>query len=140
MEKFHQVVTNQSLRIVINGKVVFEAESPEHLSVSVCGIISYEEKKKLWKLLDRRLDYLHELDPLYDLPKRAIRALADRDTPCEYIGDVVQLSETDFRKTKDFGRKSQRDLMEILAELRVPLGSSVYGWVRPEERRRFKPD
>ncbi|HUB05517.1 MAG TPA: DNA-directed RNA polymerase subunit alpha [Myxococcales bacterium] len=44
------------------------------------------------------------------------------------IGDLVQRSEAEMLKTKNFGRKSLKEIKEILAEMGLSLGMKLEGW------------
>jgi DNA-directed RNA polymerase subunit alpha len=44
------------------------------------------------------------------------------------IGDLVQKSEGDMLKTKNFGRKSLKEIKEILAEMGLSLGMKLENW------------
>jgi hypothetical protein len=48
-----------------------------------------------------------------------------------YIGELVQKTETDMLKTKNFGRKNLMELNEILAEMGLRLGMDVGDWSAP---------
>ena len=45
-----------------------------------------------------------------------------------YIGELVQRSEQDMLRTKNFGRKSLRELKEILGSMNLQLGMKLEGW------------
>ena len=44
------------------------------------------------------------------------------------IGDLVQRTETEMLKTKNFGRKSLKEIKEILAEMGLSLGMKLEQW------------
>jgi DNA-directed RNA polymerase subunit alpha len=44
------------------------------------------------------------------------------------IGDLVQKTEADMLKTKNFGRKSLKEIKEILAEMGLSLGMKLDNW------------
>ncbi len=44
------------------------------------------------------------------------------------IGDLVQKTEAEMLKTKNFGRKSLKEIKELLAEMGLSLGMKVEGW------------
>ena len=50
------------------------------------------------------------------------------------IGELVKRTEADMLKTKNFGRKSLREIKEILGTMGLQLGMSLDGW-NPEARR-----
>jgi DNA-directed RNA polymerase subunit alpha len=45
-----------------------------------------------------------------------------------YIGELVQKTEAEMLKTKNFGRKSLKEIREILAEMDLTLGMSIDGF------------
>jgi len=45
-----------------------------------------------------------------------------------YIGDLVQRTEAEMLKTKNFGRKSLKEIKEILADMGLSLGMKLDGW------------
>ncbi len=50
------------------------------------------------------------------------------------IGELVQRSEQEMLKTKNFGRKSLKEIKEILAEMGLSLGMRVDNWPQMLER------
>ncbi len=48
-----------------------------------------------------------------------------------YIGELVQKTEADMLKTKNFGRKSLREIKDILSKMGLTLGMSVDNWEPP---------
>ncbi len=50
------------------------------------------------------------------------------------IGELVQRTEADMLKTKNFGRKSLKEIKEILADMGLSLGMRVDGWPQMLER------
>ncbi|MBQ9394362.1 MAG: DNA-directed RNA polymerase subunit alpha [Proteobacteria bacterium] len=51
-----------------------------------------------------------------------------------YIGELVQRTEADMLKTKNFGRKSLKEIKEILSKMGLTLGMDVGGWEPPSDR------
>ena len=49
----------------------------------------------------------------------------------KYIGELVQKTESEMLKTKNFGRKSLKEIKEILAEMGLPLGMKLDNWPGP---------
>ena len=45
-----------------------------------------------------------------------------------YIGELVQRTEAEMLKTKNFGRKSLKEIKEVLAEMDLSLGMEVRNW------------
>ena len=50
-----------------------------------------------------------------------------------YIGELVQKTEAEMLKTKNFGRKSLNEIKEVLSEMGLTLGMKLEGFVQPEE-------
>ena len=48
-----------------------------------------------------------------------------------YIGDLVQKSESEMLRTKNFGRKSLNEIKEVLTEMGLSLGMKIDGFVPP---------
>ncbi|MCL2324905.1 MAG: DNA-directed RNA polymerase subunit alpha [Proteobacteria bacterium] len=48
-----------------------------------------------------------------------------------YIGELVQRTEADMLKTKNFGRKSLREIKDILQRMGLTLGMTVDNWEPP---------
>jgi DNA-directed RNA polymerase subunit alpha len=51
-----------------------------------------------------------------------------------FIGELVQKTEAEMLKTKNFGRKSLKEIKEILAEMGLSLGMKLDGWPPKELR------
>jgi DNA-directed RNA polymerase subunit alpha len=49
----------------------------------------------------------------------------------KYIGELVQKTESEMLKTKNFGRKSLKEIKEILAEMGLSLGMKLDNWPGP---------
>jgi DNA-directed RNA polymerase subunit alpha len=45
-----------------------------------------------------------------------------------YIGDLVLKSEADMLKTKNFGRKSLKEIRDVLSEMGLSLGMDIPNW------------
>lgn len=68
---------------------------------------------------------LRSVDEL-DLSVRAENCLQAANI--KYIGDLVQKSEAEMLKTKNFGRKSLKEIKELLAEMGLALGMKLDNW------------
>lgn len=75
---------------------------------------------------------LRSVDEL-DLSVRAENCLQAANI--KYIGDLVQKTESDMLKTKNFGRKSLKEIKELLAEMGLSLGMKLDNWPPKELRR-----
>lgn len=54
-----------------------------------------------------------------------------RNADIKYIGELVQKTEAEMLKTKNFGRKSLNEIKQLLSEMGLSLGMKVDGWVQP---------
>jgi DNA-directed RNA polymerase subunit alpha len=108
-------IMKDQLTIFINFEETFE---PADEPVS-------EEQEKLNENLDKSVDEL-------ELSVRSANCLQNANI--RYIGELVQRSEAEMLKTKNFGRKSLKEIKEILAEMGLQLGMKLEGWVSPANR------
>jgi len=69
--------------------------------------------------LVRRVDEL-------GLSVRTLNCLKNKN--CEYVGDVICLTNGQLMRTQNFGRKSLKELLEKLEHLGLQTGVSVRGW------------
>ena len=74
------------------------------------------------KLNDNLLRSVDELD----LSVRAENCLQAANI--KYIGDLVQKTEQEMLRTKNFGRKSLKEIKELLAEMGLSLGMKLDQW------------
>jgi DNA-directed RNA polymerase subunit alpha len=75
--------------------------------------------------LDRKLSEL-------ELSVRAANCLKAADL--RYIGELVQKTDAEMLKTKNFGRKSLNEIKDVLSSMNLHLGMDLMGWSPPEER------
>ena len=78
-----------------------------------------KEEAKLNENLFRSVDEL-------ELSVRSANCLQQANI--KTIGDLVQRTEAEMLKTKNFGRKSLKEIKEILAEMGLSLGMKLEGW------------
>ncbi len=112
VKKVNYTVTNalkEQLTIFIN----FE-EQPEPVESPV-----NEEQEKLNENLWRTVDEL-------ELSVRSANCLQNANI--KYIGELVQRTEAEMLKTKNFGRKSLKEIKEILATMGLSLGMKLDNW------------
>jgi DNA-directed RNA polymerase subunit alpha len=106
---FAAKILKEQLNIFINFEEVDEpVESPVD-----------EEQEKLNENLWRTVDEL-------ELSVRSANCLQNANI--KYIGELVQKSESEMLKTKNFGRKSLKEIKEILAEMGLSLGMKLDNW------------
>ena len=112
---FAAKIMKDQLSIFINFE---ETEEPIEETVS-------EEAAKMNENLDKSVDEL-------ELSVRSANCLQNANI--RYIGELVQKTEAEMLKTKNFGRKSLKEIKEILAEMGLRLGMKLDGWVPPTMR------
>jgi DNA-directed RNA polymerase subunit alpha len=83
-----------------------------------------EEEPQLNENLFRTVDEL-------ELSVRSANCLKNADI--KYIGELVQKSEGEMLKTKNFGRKSLNEIKEMLTEMGLNLGMKLDGFPPREE-------
>src|SRR5438309_1849685 len=96
----------------IDGVRILNPEQPVEETVS-------EEAAKMNENLDKSVDEL-------ELSVRSANCLQNANI--RYIGELVQKTEAEMLKTKNFGRKSLKEIKEILAEMGLSLGMKLDGW------------
>lgn len=95
-----------------------ESQEPELIQHPV------EATPELNENLNRRVDEL-------ELSVRSANCL--QNAKITYIGELVQKTESEILRTKNFGRKSLNEIKEILTEMGLSLGMKIEGWSAPEE-------
>ena len=100
--------------------------------------INFEEEQE-FELLDEgptedkaNEHLMRSVDEL-DLSVRAENCLQAANI--KFIGDLVQKSESEMLKTKNFGRKSLKEIKELLAEMGLSLGMKLDNWPPRELKR-----
>jgi DNA-directed RNA polymerase subunit alpha len=88
------------------------------------------EEKPSEALVNENL--LRSVDEL-DLSVRAENCLQAANI--KFIGDLVQKTEAEMLKTKNFGRKSLKEIKELLAEMGLSLGMKLDNWPPKELKR-----
>lgn len=83
-----------------------------------------DDKPKLNENLFRRIDEL-------ELSVRSSNCLENADI--KYMGELVQRTEAEMLRTKNFGRKSLNEIKEILTEMNLFLGMKLEGFPGREE-------
>ena len=94
------------LGLFVGENLVLEREEPK----------AEEPKSKFNENLFRRIDEL-------ELSVRSANCLENADI--KYIGELVQRSEAEMLRTKNFGRKSLNEIKEILGEMGLGLGMKI---------------
>ncbi len=70
----------------------------------------------------------------FELSVRSANCLQNANI--SFIGELVQKTEADLLKTKNFGRKSLKEIKDKLTELGLTLGMHIENWPQMLERRR----
>jgi DNA-directed RNA polymerase subunit alpha len=83
-----------------------------------------EEDKPLNENLYRSVEEL-------ELSVRSANCL--KNANIRYIGELVEKTEAEMLKTKNFGRKSLNEIKEVLAEMGLTLGMKLENFVPPDE-------
>ena len=107
-------ILRDQLNVFLSGEeVVEEVEKPVE-----------EEKPRLNENLFRRIDEL-------ELSVRSSNCLENADI--KYIGELVQRTEAEMLRTKNFGRKSLNEIKEILSEMTLSLGMKLENYPARQE-------
>jgi DNA-directed RNA polymerase subunit alpha len=69
-----------------------------------------------------------------ELSVRSANCLKNADI--QYIGQLVQKTDAEMLKTKNFGRKSLNEIKALLAQHNLSLNMNLEGWIPPHERER----
>jgi len=105
-------ILKDQLSIFINFE---EEEEPETIEVAV-------EEPSFNENLSKRVEEL-------ELSVRSANCLQNANI--KYIGELVQKTESEMLRTKNFGRKSLNEIKEILSEMGLSLGMKIEGWSLP---------
>ena len=108
------------LQIFIN----LEEEDEEEGEPSVPVEVSDEEKGALYERLGKSVDEM-------ELSVRSYNCL--KNANIRTIGELVQKTEVEMLKTKNFGRKSLNEIKEILASMGLSLGMKLDDWPQAQK-------
>jgi DNA-directed RNA polymerase subunit alpha len=108
------------LQIFIN----LEEEDEEEGEPSVPVEVSDEEKGALYERLSKSVDEM-------ELSVRSYNCL--KNANIRTIGELVQKTEVEMLKTKNFGRKSLNEIKEILATMGLSLGMKLDDWPQAQK-------
>ena len=112
---FAAKILKEQVSIFINFDEEFEPEWEDEV----------EEDDELNPNLLRSVDEL-------DLSVRSANCL--QNSSIRYIGDLVLKTEAEMLKTKNFGRKSLKEIKELLSEMDLSLGMKLDNWPPPQLR------
>ena len=89
----------------------------------------YEDEEKEEEPLNENL-----YRPIEDLDLSVRSANCLQNSSIRYIGDLVLKTEAEMLKTKNFGRKSLKEIKELLSEMDLSLGMKLDNWPPPQLR------
>jgi DNA-directed RNA polymerase subunit alpha len=98
-----------------------EASAPERLKGDGDGADGFPA------FLDKNVEDL-------ELSVRSANCLKNADI--QYIGQLVQKTDAEMLKTKNFGRKSLNEIKALLSQHNLTLNMNLEGWIPPDERER----
>jgi DNA-directed RNA polymerase subunit alpha len=98
--------------------------------------INFEEESEALAKDDRQEEPLNEnlFRTVEELELSVRSANCLQNANIHLIGELVQRSEAEMLKTKNFGRKSLKEIKEILAEMGLSLGMRIDNWPAMLER------
>ena len=102
-------IVKEQLQLFIN----FDEEVEDHIEEPV------EEEAPMNENLFRTVDEL-------ELSVRSMNCLQNANI--RYIGELVQRTEAEMLKTKNFGRKSLKEIRDVLADMELELGMEIPNW------------
>jgi len=126
------------LEIWTNGSVSPEdalAYSAKILKEQLSVFINFEEEQDLAEeeieeIREPENENLYRTVDELELSVRSANCL--KNASITYIGELVQKSESEMLKTKNFGRKSLNEIKEILTDMGLQLGMRLPGWPSKE--------
>lgn len=89
------------------------------------------EEEKLSSDFEGKIEYLNRKIDELEFSVRSANCL--KNANIYYIGELVQKSEQEMLKTKNFGRKSLQEIQENLDGMGLQLGMKLQGWSPPEK-------
>jgi DNA-directed RNA polymerase subunit alpha len=109
------------LQIFIN----LEEEDDDEIGEPTAPVeVSDEERGVLYERLAKSVDEM-------ELSVRSYNCL--KNANIRTIGELVQKTEVEMLKTKNFGRKSLNEIKEILASMGLSLGMKLDGWPQAQK-------
>jgi DNA-directed RNA polymerase subunit alpha len=106
----------------------------EHLNIFINfkeELEPIEEVREERGLSTELAEYLDKTVDELELSVRSANCLHNANI--KYIGELVQKTEAEMLKTKNFGRKSLNEIKDILVEMGLSLGMKIDGWEEPDD-------
>jgi DNA-directed RNA polymerase subunit alpha len=100
-------------------------------------LINFEEEPEpVDEVVEEEEDKLNEnlFRPVSELELSVRSANCLKNANITLIGELVQKSETEMLKTKNFGRKSLNEIKEILSEMGLSLGMKLDNFPPPDQQ------
>ncbi|RAL25021.1 DNA-directed RNA polymerase subunit alpha [Lujinxingia litoralis] len=122
-----------TLEVWTDGSVLPEdavAFASKIIKEQVAIFINFDETVEPPEIVEEDVPEFNEnlLKPIEDL-ELSVRSFNCLQTAgIKYVGDLVQKSEAELLKTKNFGRKSLKEIKEILERMSLELGSKLDNW------------
>lgn len=113
------LILRDQLSVFVGAMIVDDAHEPA----------KEEAKSKFNENLFRRIDE-------FDLSVRSANCLENADI--KYIGELIQKSEAEMLRTKNFGRKSLEEIKKILNDMGISLGSKLENFPLREELEKMR--
>ncbi len=103
----------------------------EHEEDVGAAVVTGGDETGLGAEVGQTQEVLYRLVEELDLSVRAQNCL--RNAGIKYVGELVQRTEQEMLKTRNFGRKSLKEIKDVLADLDLTLGMRLDGF-DPEKR------
>lgn len=99
----------------------------EHMNIFINFVEDAEDELEE---VEEQKEELNEnlLRPVSELELSVRSSNCLKNADIKYIGDLVQRSEMEMLKTKNFGRKSLNEIKEILSEMGLRFGMKLENW------------
>ena len=131
-----------TLEIETDGSVTPESSlafAAKILKEQMTIFINFDEESAEPEIVESADDGLDKYPPFLDkdvddleLSVRSANCL--KNAKIQFIGQLVQKSDAEMLKTKNFGRKSLNEIRALLSEHELNLGMNIEGWVSPDQR------
>ncbi len=128
-----------TMEVLTDGTVLPEdamAYAAKILKDQFAVFINFDEKEgaeeeKLSSDFEGKIEYLNRKIDELEFSVRSANCLKNADI--YYIGELVQKTEQEMLKTKNFGRKSLQEIQENLNSMGLHLGMKLQGWSQPKK-------
>jgi len=127
------------MEVLTDGTILPEdaiAYAAKILKDQLTVFINFDEKEEsegdqLSFDFEGKIEYLNRKIDELEFSVRSANCL--KNANIHYIGELVQKSEQEMLKTKNFGRKSLQEIQESLDGMGLHLGMKLQGWSPPEK-------